>query len=101
MIHLMQVNAGFLIMRSAAGAGVALHQLPPHIAAQITVTAPPCWREDNATKFCWETDDLTQLRQAVLDHGGQAKPPWSWGGVDFCECTDPEGNVLQIFQVNA
>ena len=42
-------------------------------------------------------DDLLAQRQAILDHGGQARDPWAWEGTDFCECTDPDGNVVQVF----
>lgn len=76
---------------------VALHALPPDIAAQIDVTTPPRWREDSALKMCFAAADLDARRDAVLEHGGQAKDPWDWEGTRFCECTDPEGNVLQIF----
>jgi predicted enzyme related to lactoylglutathione lyase len=91
-------DAGFVMMRSGAGADVALHQVPPRIAAQIEITSPPRWRDDTALKICFVTDDLDAQRRAILDHGGQAKDPWSWNGTDFCECTDPEGNVIQIFR---
>jgi predicted enzyme related to lactoylglutathione lyase len=90
-------DAGFVIMRAATGADVALHQLPPHVAESITIATPPVWREDTALKFCFHTDDLAAQRVAIVAHGGQAKEPWSWAGTDFCECTDPEGNVIQIF----
>jgi hypothetical protein len=33
-----------------------------------------------------------------LEHGGLAKDPWHWEGTTLCECTDPEGNVVQIFE---
>jgi predicted enzyme related to lactoylglutathione lyase len=91
-------DAGFVIMRASSGADVALHQVPPHIAAQITISSPARWRDDTALKICFQTDDLAAQRQAILDHGGQAQVPWSWNGTEFCECTDPEGNVIQIFQ---
>lgn len=90
-------DAGFVMMRGAGGADLALHQVPARIAAQITIRTPPVWRDDTAYKICFETDDLAGLRQSILDHGGQAKEPWAWEGTDFCECTDPEGNVVQIF----
>jgi predicted enzyme related to lactoylglutathione lyase len=91
-------TADFVMMRAPVGADLAIHQIPPHIAAQITISSPPRWREDTAYKICFETDDLVAQRQAILDHGGQAKDPWAWEGTRFCECTDPEGNVVQIFQ---
>ena len=91
-------DAGFVIMRAANGADVALHQLPPHILAEIDLQSPARWRDDTALKMSFETDDLDAQRQVILDHGGQAKDPWSWANTRFCECTDPEGNVVQIFQ---
>jgi predicted enzyme related to lactoylglutathione lyase len=94
-------DAGFVIMRAAAGADVALHQVPPHILKLIDLQSPARWRDDTALKMSFETDDLDAQRQVILDHGGQAKEPWSWENKRFCECTDPEGNVVQIFQLSA
>jgi predicted enzyme related to lactoylglutathione lyase len=91
-------DAGFVIMRAASGADLAIHALPPAIAAQIDLADPPRWRDDTAYKICFETDDLAGQRALILKHGGQAKQPWSWEGAEFCECTDPEGNVVQIFR---
>ena len=91
-------DANFVMMRSESGAEVALHQVPPHIAAEIALTSPPRWRDDTAFKVCFEVDDLAGQRQAILDHGGQAKAPWSWRGTDFCECADVEGNGLQLIR---
>lgn len=91
-------DAGFVIMRASDGADVALHAVPDHVRAEIELQDPPRWREDTAYKLCFETDDLQAQRQAILDHGGQAKEPWSWDDKDFCECTDPEGNVIQLWQ---
>ncbi len=91
-------DAGFTIMRAATGADVAIHSMPPSTAAEGSITDPPRWRDGTAYKICFETHDLAAQRAAILAHGGQAKEPWSWEGTDFCECTDPEGNVVQIFQ---
>jgi predicted enzyme related to lactoylglutathione lyase len=91
-------DAGFVIMRATAGgADVAVHKIPDHIASQIRLVDPPRWRDDTAYKICFETDDLVAQRAAIVAHGGQAKDPWAWETTDFCECTDPEGNVIQIF----
>jgi predicted enzyme related to lactoylglutathione lyase len=87
---------GYVLMEAPDGAGVALHTLPPPIADQIRLTQPPCWRDNTAYKLCFATDDLEGLRAAIVAHGGQAKEPWAWEGTRFCECTDPEGNVVQI-----
>ena len=94
-------DAGFVVMRGPNGGDVALHQVPPHILAEIDLASPPRWRDDTALKMTFETDDLDAQRQVILDHGGQAKDPWSWEDKRFCECTDPEGNVVQIFERRA
>jgi hypothetical protein len=88
-------------LRGTGGADLALHQVPEHIAAEITIESPPRWRDDTTYKICFETDDLAALRGAIIEHGGQAKEPWSWEGTDFCECTDPEGNVVQTLSRQA
>ena len=88
---------GFVMMRAEDGADLALHQVPPHVAEEIELTSPPQWRDETALKLCFEVEDLEGQRRAILEHGGQAKAPWSWQGCEYCECTDPEGNVIQIF----
>jgi predicted enzyme related to lactoylglutathione lyase len=90
-------HPGFVTMEAPDGAGVALHALPAPIAEQSCLAQPPRWREDTAYKLCFATDDLDGLRAAILAHGGQAKEPWAWEETRFCECTDPEGNVVQVF----
>lgn len=90
-------DPGFVMMRGEGGADLALHQVPPHIAEELAITSPPQWRDDTALKLCFEVDDLEARRRTILEHGGQARAPWSWSGTQLCECTDPEGNVIQIF----
>ncbi|MEZ6017154.1 MAG: VOC family protein [Planctomycetota bacterium] len=90
-------DAGFVLMRANSGADVALHQVPPHVAQEIAMESPAKWRDESALKLCFEVDDLGAQRQLILGHGGQAQEPWSWEGADYCECADPEGNVVQIY----
>ena len=94
-------DPGFVRMDAVDGAGIALHLLPPHVRQHVHVTEPPRWRDDTAYKLCFETDDLDALRRAILASGGQAREPWTWEGTTFCECTDPEGNVVQIWSARA
>ena len=92
-------DAGFVKMASpAGGAKVALHALPTAIAAQIDIADPPRIRSDTAYKLSFETDDFDGIRAAILANGGQAEAPWSWEGRQYCECADPEGNVIQIVE---
>lgn len=93
-----QADPGFLRLADATGSGVALHTLPDAIRDQITLDTPPRWREDTAYKLTFETDDLDGTRSALLAHGGQAKDPWAWSGARYCECVDPEGNVVQLYE---
>jgi predicted enzyme related to lactoylglutathione lyase len=88
-------DAGFVMLRASTGADLALHRLPPQYDEPLA--RPAAWREDTTLKVCIEVDDLPEQRLRILAHGGQAKEPWSWQGTDFCECADPEGNVIQIF----
>jgi predicted enzyme related to lactoylglutathione lyase len=91
-------DPGYIVMKSNAGAGIALHALPVPIAECIQLTSPPQWREQTAYKVCFEVADIEAQRARILEHGGQAKEPWEWEGIRFCECTDVEGNVIQIFK---
>jgi len=90
-------DPGFVVLKSPSGAGVALHALP-EVFASLARKTPPDWREDACQKVCFEVADLDARRQRILDAGGQAKDPWLWERSRFCECADPEGNVLQIFE---
>jgi predicted enzyme related to lactoylglutathione lyase len=90
-------DAGYAEMVDGDAVVLTLHALPPHIAAEVHVSSPPAWRDECAIKVCFATDDVAASRQLIVDHGGQAKDPWSWEGSLFCECTDPEGNVIQVF----
>lgn len=90
-------DAGFVMLRGTGGGDLALHRVPDHVAAAIGLTSPAAWRDDSAMKLCFATDDLDAARRSILDHGGQAKSPWSWEGRAYCECADPEGNVVQLF----
>lgn len=88
-------DPGYVVMEAAAGASVALHQVPE--THRQTVSSPPTVRADSAYKLCFETDDLEGLCDSIRKSGGLAEAPWSWEETTFCECTDPEGNPIQIF----
>lgn len=90
-------DPGYIVLKSNAGAGIALHALPAALAECIELTSPPEWRNQTAYKVCFEVEDLEGHRFRILNHGGQAKEPWAWEKTRFCECTDIEGNVIQIF----
>lgn len=85
---------GLVFLRGGSGAALALHRVPPHVIGDMA--QPADWREDTAIKLCFAVDDLGAARQALLAAGGQAKDPWAWRDADYCDCCDPEGNVIQL-----
>ncbi|MEQ1564990.1 MAG: VOC family protein [Myxococcota bacterium] len=90
-------HPGFVTMTPGHGLpGLALHVLPDAVAAEVHLTTPPREREDAAIKLCFTVTDLEAARAAVVARGGLAREPWTWEGVTYCECCDPEGNVLQL-----
>ena len=90
---------GFLFLRGGAGGDLALHRLPPEVLGELA--SPPRWREDCAIKLCFTVERFDDVRQLLIDRGGQAKAPWSWEGTQFCECCDPEGNVIQLVRARS
>ena len=88
-------DAGYVMMHGVEGASIALHELPADLRAPIS--QPPSWRSDTAYKLCFAVNDLLEIRAAIIAFGGQAKEPWSWDGATYCDATDPEGNVIQIY----
>lgn len=72
--------------------GFALHAIPPHIAADIEVTAPPQVREETPIKLVFSVADLPQ-EVARLKAAGVALELKPWGAADGI---DPEGNVFQL-----
>ena len=91
-------DPGYVEMVSGTEVMLALHLLPEEIARRVEISTPPAWRGDSAIKICVEVEHMDARRTLLLAHGGQAKDPWSWERTQFCECADPEGNVLQILR---
>lgn len=91
-------DPGWQVLKSRVGAGIALHAIPKEIADTIEITDPPHIRDDTCLKVCFEVEDLDAARRRLLDSGGQARDPWEWKRTRFCECADPEGNAIQIFE---
>jgi predicted transcriptional regulator YdeE/catechol 2,3-dioxygenase-like lactoylglutathione lyase family enzyme len=72
--------------------GLALHGIPPSIAATIQITTPPQPREKSAVKLTFETSDLaaTQARLRSLNVPSIERP---WGATEWL---DPEGNIFSL-----
>lgn len=77
----------------AGGTSLALHAVPPDLAARITLTDPPSPRSDTPLKLIFETDDLAAA-QARLQAAGAV--PLKLHEDGSCDALDPEGNVFRI-----
>ncbi len=81
----------------AADAQVLVHAIPPLIAAQVVVTAPPALREDQAFKPFFTVDDLDRAASQAEALGGVVVGPvWHSPGGDLRHVADPEGNIVQL-----
>jgi predicted enzyme related to lactoylglutathione lyase len=82
----------------AGGVTFALHAIPPHIAAGITISDPAEAREETPIKLIFEVADLDAARAQLAQHGAQLMPVSAWGA---CDGLDPEGNVFQLVTSSA
>jgi predicted enzyme related to lactoylglutathione lyase len=81
------------------GVELTLVQIPPDIAATITLTTPPQRREDSAVKLVFEVPNLANAREVAITLGGVIDPgarQWRHLHWTVCDGHDPEGNVLQL-----
>lgn len=72
----------------------ALHAIPPHIAADISIASPPAAREDTPLKLIFTVPDLAAAGERLQTLGATLLPRL-WGGLD---ALDPEGNVFGLIQ---
>jgi predicted enzyme related to lactoylglutathione lyase len=82
----------------AGGVRFALHAIPAHIAADITISDPAEAREETPIKLIFEVADLDAARARLALHGAQLMTVSAWGS---CDGLDPEGNVFQLVASNA
>lgn len=89
-------DADGLIRLGAGGAELALHAIPPHVAAHIEIADPPAARSDSAIKLCFGVEDLEGTRAALIARGTPMREVHRTGAIAHCDGLDPEGNVFQI-----
>jgi catechol 2,3-dioxygenase-like lactoylglutathione lyase family enzyme len=80
----------------AGGCVLALHGIPPHVAAHVAVGDPPAAREDTPMKLAFHVDDVDAARASLVAAGATMREPKRFGEVALCDGLDPEGNVFQI-----
>jgi predicted enzyme related to lactoylglutathione lyase len=76
---------------------LVLHAIPPYIAAQIEITAPPQPREEQSIKPFFTVASLSAAAAAATELGGFVfGPAWDGPGFRVRNACDPEGNILQL-----
>ncbi len=102
-IHQASQQADHAVLQ-LGGTEFMLVQMPPHIAAGVSVQQPPERREDTPLKLCFLVPGMAPARERVAALGGQMNPPereWVWHGRTVCDGHDPEGNVFQLGEAAA
>lgn len=86
-----------LVVLESPDIQLLVHQIPAHIAADITISSPPQKREDTALKFFVTVDSVAAARATASTHGGEVFAEcWQGPGFIACNAMDPEGNIFQI-----
>lgn len=78
---------------------LVIHAVPPAVAADVKIGAPPVLREAVPVKLFLPVRSLAQARIGAQALGGGLKPAEAeWNAADFraCDGFDPEGNVVQF-----
>ena len=75
---------------------LALHAIPAAIAANIEITSPPVFRENQAFKMIFEVTDVERERER-LESLGASTHRHNWQKArEACDMVDPEGNIFQL-----
>ncbi len=88
-----EIPGGWVVLRSS-GAEIALHKIG---AAYIDPTEP--FNASSNSKMVFMIDEeLTQLRQKLLDNQVDMREVFEYDNYYYCDGEDPEGNVFQLMQ---
>jgi catechol 2,3-dioxygenase-like lactoylglutathione lyase family enzyme len=80
----------------AGGCALALHAIPPAIAARIDIQDPPRARGDTPIKLAFHVDDVDAARENLVARGVPMQEVRRRDATALCDGLDPEGNVFQI-----
>jgi predicted enzyme related to lactoylglutathione lyase len=72
-------------------------QVPPAVAATITISDPPAPREATPIKLSFAVPSIADARATIVGLGGRVdEREWEFRGSRHCDCNDPEGNVVEL-----
>ena len=87
------------VLLEAPSFQLVILQIPPRIAANITIDKPPRKRENTPIKLFLNVSSIEKARQEAKMRGGElngSEKEWQFNGVKRCDGIDPEGNVFQL-----
>jgi len=83
------------------GFDLIVHQIPKHIAAEITIQRPPWRRVWGAIRLDFPVQSIEDSRRIARSVGGEVDdvpPEWAESNGNFFLGHDPEGNVVGMSQ---
>jgi predicted enzyme related to lactoylglutathione lyase len=89
---------------SCRGFDLIVHQIPRHIADEVSIQQPPERRVWGALRLNFEVQNIEDSRKAARALGGEVDetpPEWAESNANFFLGYDPEGNVFGVAQLPA
>ena len=93
---------GEFVTIEAHGSELIILQAPQHVASQIQITDPPAVRASTSIKPILLVDSIDETITKFPESGGMILPnssQWEFNGHLVQDIVDPEGNVVQLWQV--
>jgi catechol 2,3-dioxygenase-like lactoylglutathione lyase family enzyme len=95
-MRVLVADAGHRVIENA-DQQLVIHAIPPHIAAEIEIAAPPVPRDEQAIKPFFTVASLSVAAATAATLGGFVfGPAWDGPGFRMRNACDPEGNIVQL-----
>lgn len=101
-LTIMHSEADHVILESASFQ-LTVVAIPEKFAAAIEIASPPIRREDTAIKLVFFISNIASARAVAARLGGELNSierEWEFMGYRVCDGHDPEGNVIQLREVD-
>lgn len=87
---------GEMVVLGSPDIQLIVHELPPEIAATVTISIPPV-RRDSSLKFFFTVPSIAAAAAQAAAFGGKVLPEqWQGPGFRVVNALDPEGNVFHL-----
>ncbi len=68
-------------------------------AEAVPAATPAARRANTPVKLGFAVGSIEALEPIVAGLGGRLDDAWEFSGATYCDCVDPEGNVVQLIQL--